>query len=422
MKKILVTCLILFSIPVFSQKTDTLTLVLCQQQAIENYPLIKQKDLLSASADLRIKNLNTSYFPQLSLSGQATYQSAVTQIPQFSPLFQVPSMNKDQYKVTLDLNQTIWDGGLTSAQKKLETSELQSDKLSVDVELAKIKTQINLIFFNILLDQQNQKVLSSIQADLQSRLKKMEAGIKDEVVLQSSADVLKAEYIKTEQQMIELKEAKQTAIKMLAEFINKPIAEDAVFKLPETDASIVVYDNKRLEMQLFDFQMNKLDVSKKLSTVKTMPKFYAFGQGGYGRPGFNMLSNNFDFFYIFGAKLSWNITGFYQTGREKQIIDIQKNLLQAQKETFDKNLKISSQKDMDDITKFQQLIENDNEIVRLRENITHSASVQLDNGIITATEYVTELNNEIQARFNMELHKIQLQMAKLNYLNAMGKL
>ncbi len=422
MKKILLAGLIAFSLPVFAQKTDTLNLLTCQQQAMENYPLIKQKDLLSSSEEMKIQNLNTSWFPQLTLNGQATYQSAVTQIPKINPLFSFPSMNKDQYKMTLDVNQTIWDGGLTSAQKKIEQSGLQADKLSVDVELAKIKERINLIFFNILLAQQNEKIVKNVQHDLQSKIKKIEAGIKDEVQLQSNADVLQAEYIKTEQQLIELANTKATAIKMLSAYLNRPLSTDEVFVIPETELPTAAYDNKRLEMELFDLQMNKLDVTKKLSTARIMPRFYAFGQGGYGRPGFNMLSNDFDFFYIFGAKLSWNISGFYQTGREKKIIDIQKNLLAVQKETFDKNLKISTEKDLGDITKYEQLIAKDAEIVKLRENITRSASVQLDNGVITATEYVTELDAGIQAKLNIELHKIQLQMAKLNYLNSLGKL
>jgi outer membrane protein TolC len=331
-------------------------------------------------------------------------------------------MSKDQYKLTLDLNQVIWDGGLTSSQKQMETSGLQADKMNVDVQLAQIKDRINMIFFNILLAQENEVIIHNVQDDLNSRLKKIEAQIKDEVQLQSTADVLKAEYIKTEQQLIELKYAKETAIKMLEEFINKPIAQNTVFMIPETQNASITYDNKRLEMQLYDFQINKLDVSKKLSTARIMPRFYAFGQGGYGRPGFNMLSNDFDWFYIFGAKLSWNISGFYQTGREKKIIDLQKNLVETQKETFDKNLKISSQKDLGDISKYQQLIEKDADIVKLRENITRSSSAQLDNGVITATEYITDLDAEIQAKLNIEIHKIQLQMAKLNYLNSMGKL
>ena len=120
--------------------------------------------------------------------------------------------------------------------------------------------------------------------------------------------------------------------------------------------------------------------------------------------------------------MSWNISCFYQSGREKRIIDIQKNILNTQKETFDKNLKIASQKDAADITKYKQLIGKDDEIIRLRQNITKTASTQLENGVITATEYVTELNAEMLARLNLELNKIQMKMAEINYLNSMGKL
>jgi len=422
MKKILLLFVVFPWMPLFAQQPDTISLNYCQQLALDNYPLIKQKELLSEAAGLKIKNLNTNYFPQISLNGQATYQSAVTEIPQISPMFNFPSMSKDQYKVTLDVNQTIWDGGLTSAQKKLENTSLQADQMNIDVETAKIKERVNLIYFNILLAQQNEKVVVNIQDELRSKLKKTEAGIKNEVLLQSNADVLKAELIKTEQQLIELANSKSAALNMLSEFINRPLYGTTELKIPEDIIIEPVYDNKRPEMQLLDLQMNKLDVSKSLVNTKVMPRFYAFGQGGYGRPGFNMLSNDFDFFYIVGAKMSWNISGFYQSGREKRIIDIQKNILNTQKETFDKNLKIASQKDAADITKYKQLISKDDEIIKLRQNITKTASAQLENGVITATEYVTELNAEMLAKLNLELHKIQMKIAETNYLTSMGKL
>ena len=422
MKKILLLFFVLPFAEALAQQADTISLNYCRQLAVANYPLIKQKDLLSEAAGLRIKNLNMNYFPQLSLNGQATYQSAVTEIPKISPMFDFPSMSQDQYKVTLDVNQTIWDGGTTSAQKKLENSNLLADQMNVDVEIAKIKERVNQIYFNILLAQQNEKVVMNVQEELKSKLKKTEAGIKNGVVLQSNADILKAEIIKTEQSLIELSNAKSASLKMLSEFINRTLFETTEFITPEGSVIEPVYDNKRLEMQLLDLQMNKLDISKSLTNTKVMPRFYAFGQGGYGRPGFNMLSNDFDFFYIVGAKMSWNISGFYQSGREKRIIEIQKNILNTQKETFDKNLKIASQKDAADIAKYKQLISKDDEIIRLRQNITRTASTQLENGVITATEYVTELNAEMVARLNMELHKIQLKMAEINYLNSMGKL
>ncbi len=422
MKKFIILFFILPT-AVFARQADTISLTYCLQTAIDNYPLIKQKDLLNQAADLRLKNLNTNYYPQISLTGQATYQSAVTEIPQISPMFSFPSMSKDQYKFYFDVNQVIWDGGVTSAMKKLESSSLQADKMNVDVETAKIKERVILAYFNILLAQHNERVIGNVKDELNSKLKKIEAGIKDEVMLQSNADVLKAEIIKADQQLIELENAKNASLSMLSEFLNRPLNENVFLKMPEDIAVIEpAFDNKRLEMQLLDLQIRKLDISKGITDTRLMPRFYAFGQGGYGRPGFNMLSNDFDFYYIAGVKMSWNISGFYQSGKEKRIIDIQKDLLNVQKETFNKNLKISSQKDASDIIKFGQLIGKDEEIIKLRQNITRTASAQLENGMITATEYVTELNAETQARLNCELHKIQKKVAEINFQNSMGKL
>ncbi|MCK9612570.1 MAG: TolC family protein [Bacteroidales bacterium] len=422
MKRILLMFFIFPQTMCFPQNADTISLNYCQQLALDNYPLIKQKSLLSEASELKIKNLNTYFFPQLSLNGQLTYQSAVTEIPEISPLFESPSMSKDQYRLTLDLNQVLWDGGTIGAQKKLESANLQAEQMNIEVEVLKIKEQINKLYFNILLAQQNEKVIKNIQEDIKSKLKKAEAGVKNEILLQSNADIFKAEIVKTEQQLIELTAMKNIALTMLSEYINRPLFEYTVLQFPDDIIIDLIYDNKRPEMQLLDLQDNKLDLSKNLLNTRVTPRFYAFGQGGYGRPGFNMLSDDFDFFYIVGAKMSWNISEFYQYRKGKRIIDLQKNILNTQKETFDKNLKIASQKDAADVIKYKQLISKDEEIISLRSNITNTASKQLENGIITPTEYITELNAEMQARLNLETHKIQMKLAEINYMNLMGKL
>lgn len=405
-----------------AQVHDTLSLERCRRLALGNYPLIKQNDLLNESLALKLRNLSTNYYPQLSLNGQATLQSAVTSIPQFSPMFEVPEMSKDQYKLTLDLSQVIWDGGLTAAQTRLERSSLKADQMNVVVETAKIKERVHLIYFNLLLAQQNEKLILNLQEALNSRLAITEAGIRNGTILQSNADIIKAELIRTRQQLTELLFAKKAALQMLSEFINLPLSETTELIIPEALLSAAAYDNQRPEMQLLDLQMNRLDVSKKVITAKVLPRFYVFGQAGYGRPGYNMLSDDFDFFGIMGVKANWNLSGFYQSGREKRLIDLQKNILSIQKETFDKNLRISTQKETADMEKYRQLMLQDEELIKLRENITKTAASQLDNGVITATEYITELNYETQARLNLELHRMQLQQAAINYLNALGKL
>jgi len=173
-------------------------------------------------------------------------------------------------------------------------------------------------------------------------------------------------------------------------------------------------------MKIFDLQLKKTDVLKDMVSVKTMPRFSAFGQAGYGRPGLNMLKNEFKEYYMVGAKVSWNIWNWNQNHTDRKIIDIQKDIINSQKDIFEKNLKISAEKQMGDIRKLQSLIEKDSELIELRNKIVKTYSSQLDNGIITSTEYLTEVNNQLQARLIMESHKIQLIQAKINYLTLTG--
>jgi outer membrane protein TolC len=406
----------------FAQQSDTISIQTCYELARTNYPLSKQIDLNNRNNQLRLKNLNKNYLPQMNINAQASYQSDVTEMIVNIPNINMPTMDKDMYKATLDFNQVIFDGNSTLYQKYVEKASLQTDQQSLEVELNKVKDRINQIYFNIILMQENEKLLNNVLSELSSKLKKVEASVKNETALQSNADVIKAEIFNTEQKIIEASENKKSAMKMLELYISKPVSESSVFILPDFTVNTLSFENSRPEMTLYDLQKNRFDASKKLSNSKLIPRLSAFGQAGLGKPGYNMLLNEFKPFYMIGAKLTWNFWNWNQTSNEKKIFDIQKNIVDVQKETFDKNVRISAQKDISDIQKFQSLIAKDNEIINLRKNIVKSFSSQLENGVITSTEYLTELNNETQAKLNLELHKVQLQMAKVSYLNNLGKL
>ena len=419
MKKIFF--LLLFPISAFSQNTDTLTLDLCQQKALENYPLIKQKDLINKTNELKLFNITKTYLPQLSLNGQATYQSEVTEIPIHIPGMEIPSLYKDMYKATLDVTQVIYDGGLTSKQKKLEMVSLQSNLQSLETELYQIKDRVNAIFFSIVALQENKKLLLILTGDVKNKLAKVESGVKNGILLESNADVLKAELIKIEEQIIELEAGIESGLKMLGDYMSSVIPDDVTFKLPETTISATDYENSRPEIKAFELQQQKLDASKSLLDCKLMPKVAGFGQIGYGRPGLNMLSNSFDSFYMVGAKVTWALWDWNQSKNEKQLLDLQSQVLNTQKETFMQGIKILLEKNIADIQKYQDLLEKDKEIIALREKIIKSAASQLENGTITATEYLTEMNAASQAKVNMETHKIQLAKARVDYLTTKGK-
>jgi outer membrane protein TolC len=419
MKKYILLLLLFYCKASFSQ--DTLTLDSCQKKGRENYPMIKQKDLINKASEIRLSNIGKTYIPQLNLNGQATYQSAVTEIPINIPGMNIPSLYKDQYKATFDVTEVFYDGGLTSKQKQLENISVQADMQSLEAELYKIKEKINTIYFSILTLQENKKLLVLLKDDIKKKLEKVESGVKNGILTESNSDVLKAEIIKIEQQMIEAESAIEAGFKMLGDYMNTTIKEGTVLKLPETSVASADYDNTRPEIKALELQQQKLEASKSLLSCKLMPKAAGFGQLGYGRPGLNMLSNNFDSFYMIGAKLTWNIFDWNQSKNEKQLIDFQSQLLSTQKETFNQGIKILLEKNISDIQKYIILIEKDKEIIELREKVVKAAASQLENGIITATEYVTELNASAQAKLNLEVHKIQLVKARIDYLTVKGK-
>ncbi|MFA6923813.1 MAG: TolC family protein [Bacteroidales bacterium] len=422
MKKIILILNIFLYLTSFGQIGDSLTLYFCYDEAIKNYPLSKQRDIFTSSTELKIKNIGVNYLPQIFLNGQATLQSDVTKIPQFIPNMKIPKLNKDSYKATIDINQLIYDGNLTKKQKELEKSILDADQQNLDVQLYQIKNSINQLYFSILLFQSNEKVLKLTKDNLQYKLGSVESAVRNGAMLESNADIIKAELLRTDQQLFELNMGKQAAIKMLGDFINKNLTDSVKLSVPNEKISPVQSENSRPEMKLFDMQIQKIEISKNLLSSKFSPKISAFGQVGYGRPGFNMLSNNFEPFYIVGARLNWNLWNWHQTSNEKKLMDLQSDILNTQKETFDKNLKIIQEKDIAEIHKYEILISKDIEIINLQTKITANSFSQLINGVTTATDYVSVLHSELQAKLNLEAHKIQLIQARVNYLNDAGKL
>jgi outer membrane protein TolC len=418
MKKLLI--LICCLVPGWVMGQDSLNLKTCHSLAIENYPLIKQRVLLEKITTEKINSLKTTTLPQFNLNGQASYQSDVTEVSIDVPMIEIPGMDKDVYKVTLDINQVIWDGGLVRNQKELERIGLAADQQNLEAELYKIKDRVNQIYFSILSLQKNRMILESMLNDLSQRRHRLESGVKNGIVLESQLDVLQAEILKIEQQVSELDVNIQSGLEMLGEFTQQQYPVSQVLAIPSMGELTYDRENKRLEFQVMDLQTQKLDLSKKLSGAKYRPKIYGFAQAGYGRPGLNMLNNEFDSFWMLGAKFSWNLWNWQQLKKENKVLDLQKDVIATQKQTLDKNLVLSMENQFAQIKKYQTLLEKDKEIIELRSKVTKTAASQMENGVITSSDYITELNNETQARLNRESHWVLLVKAKTDYLTLKG--
>jgi outer membrane protein TolC len=254
-----------------------------------------------------------------------------------------------------------------------------------------------------------------VKQDLNASLSKLSAALENGTATKTNVDILRAEELKTIQKEIELKSARKNFIDILALLINQKIEETIKLQEPEFKSFSASKENNRPELKLFLSQRQLLEAQNSLTNSKLLPKAGLFFQGGYGKPTLNMLKNEFDWFYITGAKLTWSLSNLYSFGNEKEILELNRKTIDTQREAFLLNNGINLKQYYNEIEKLNSLIEVDKKIIEIRTSVKESAKSQLENGVITSNDYIRELNAEDLAKQNLAVHKIQLLLAQQNY-------
>ena len=408
--KLLLLLTFLLSLPVNAQ--ETVTLKETQQLAKEHYPLIKRNGLIEKTKAYTLENIAKGWLPQINVVGQATYQNEVTQLPFALPNSSVEPLSKDQYKVYADIQQTVYDGGLISNQKKLAKIQSETEIQKNEVELDKLEERINQIYFGILQSQEQLKQTEITKNDIENGLKKASAQLEYGTILRSQVDVLKAQLIGLEQRQIEVQSLRKNLIETLSLFTKKDFSENTVFETPEK--LLLTGENNRAELKLFTLQQQILETQKSLVESKNLPKLGAFFQSGYGKPGFNMLRNEFDVFNISGLRLQIPISGYYTKKNDLALLNTQQQDLEIQKENFLFNQNFSTIRNNEELDKLQQLIDKDEELIVLRQSIKKASLAQLENGVINTSDYLREVNAEEQARIQKMTHEIQFLFTQYN--------
>ena len=402
----------LFLLLFFSVNAQTLTLEECYDLAKQNYPLIKRHDLIAKTKEYNLQNATKGWLPQIQIVGQATYQNDVIQFPIQLPNMTIEPVSKDQYKVYADVQQNIYDGGMIANQKKMATLNSEIELQKTEVETDQLEMRINQIYFGILQTNEQLQQTELTKADLSNGLKKAEAQLENGVIFRSNVDVLKAQLVNIDQKQVELQSMKKSFVQMLSLFIQKNIDENTTFVKPEK--TLIQDENKRSELKLFDLQKLGLEQQKANINSKNLPKLGAFFQGGYGKPGFNMLKNEFDLFYIGGLRLNIPISGFYTRKNDLALVTTQQQEIDVQKENFLFNQQFQTIQNNNDLEKIQQLINKDNELVELRESIRNASLAQLENGVITTNDYLREVNELDRAKNQKITHEIQYLLTQYN--------
>ena len=393
---------------------NRLTLEQAYDLARQNYPVIKQKDLVRKTADLTIENLNKGFLPQFTISGQATYQSDVTRIPITIPGIKLDIPGKDQYKVQAELSQLLYDGGTTNAQINVQNANAQVEDQKAEVDLYKVKDRINQLYLGIMLVDEQVKQVDFVKNDIQLGIKRVEAQVKNGTAFRSSQLTLEAELMKNDQRVIELKANRKGLVDVLSLFINKQLPADVQLEQPVIPATLVKESVARPELKLYTYQNELFRVQNGLVSAKNRPRTSLFIQGGYGRPALNLLNNNFDWFYITGVRFNWSLGNLYTTKKERELLQVNQRLVDVQKELFLLNTNTQLKQQQAEVDKLSQLIQSDQQIIGIRSQVKEAANAQLSNGVITANDFLKEVNAEDEAKQSLITHQLQLLMAQIN--------
>lgn len=428
MKRILLLLVIISTSLSSAVAQKILTLKECYEMAMAVNALAAEKSAYEGISQLKDENLSKGWLPTLDANGSILYNSSVVDMSSALSAIPIPGIASaikplphEQYKITLDINQVIYDGGAIKNAREVEKADLRLNEKQTEADLYKLRSQVNSYYFSLMLLDRQKELLKNYLELIRKRISSMQSALSNGVIIKSDIDVLSSEKIKIEQQQVENEIRKNSLLKILSGLTGAVIDESVMFVTPafkeETGDNLL-----RPELQLFDLRKEQLDAGIRLIESKRMPKAFGFATLGYGNPpGSNFFKDEFAPYYILGAGIKWNIFDWNKSKNEKQIISFQKGIIESRKKDLSDNLTRLLEAKNAEILSLITMLESDNELITLRRRISASAESQYENGTITATEYLNELNSERQALINFEIHKINLALAKVEYLNISGK-
>jgi len=420
-------CVILFLclplLPGIANGQEKITLAQCYEWARANYPQIRQYGLIGQTEQYNLSNAVKGWLPQVTVNAKATYQSDVTKLPfdadnlsAVMPGLEIPALSKDQYQVVAELNQNIWDGGTIHTSRQLTKAQAAADREQLESDLYTLNDRVNQLYFGCLLQEEliRQNVL--LQKELQINIDRITAMMANGVANQSDRESMEVELLNARQKEIELKASRVAFGRMLSAMIGKPYDKDWILEVPNVPGNPLSGEINRPELKALDAKSYLLELQNKQVTSGLMPRIGAFVQGGYGRPGLNMLEDSFDPFYIAGVRLSWNMGKLYTLKNDRRKVATTLQQVEVQRETFLFNTSLELMQQNTEIQKISDLMKADDEIIRLRTSIKKAAEVKLENGVISVTDLIREINAEDMAKQTAAAHRIQHLNAVYNYM------
>ena len=419
---------ILFAILLFPGKIycqKSITLKECYDLAMKKSSLSGEADAYSSISGLNDRNLKNGWLPTIDANASALYNSDVVDLAK--NMSALPALAKaispmphDQYKITLDINQVLFDGGTIKKSREIEKIDQSINRKQTETDMYRLRDQVNIYFFTILLLERQKEILENFRTLLDKRIRSMQSAIDNGTLLKADIDVIESEKLRTEQQILENTLRKNSFFKVLSDLTGEKLDSSTVLVAPVGSESPSDGLN-RPELQLFNLKKDKLGAAAELEQTRRMPKAFGFATLGYGKPpGQDFFTNSFGTYYVLGGGIKWNIFDWNRVKNQKQIISIQQGIIDNRRKDLEETLTRQLELKRSEINSLNALLETDVRQVELRKKISASAESKLSNGVITSTEYLNELNAEQQAEINSEIHRINLALAKAEYQNISG--
>ena len=391
----------------------------CRHLAREHYPEIRQYDLIAQTEQYNLSNAARAWIPQVTLSGQATYQSATPTYPEaFNTILQangieMAGISRDQYKIAVDVSQHIWDGGKSKADKAIAEAETEEQRSRVDVSLYDLQSRVDNLYFGILLLDERKAQTEALIEVLASNLARLQTYYRNGVAMQADVDAVEAELLTARQSLGQVESSRASYRRMLEIFIGQPLAAENLERPAMRE--LQSRTSARPELALFEAQESKLEAQRKAINASLMPRFSAFAQGYYGYPGLDMFKSMVSSAWtpnaIVGVRMSWNIGAFYTKRNNLEKLNAAEKQIAVQRDVFLLNTQMQTTQDDGEIARLRQAITDDSRIVELRRRVRMAAESQLKNGVIDSTDLLRKISDETAAALARSTHEIELLQA-----------
>jgi outer membrane protein TolC len=406
--------------PAAAQPADSadLTLDRCLADALRHHPLAAQQAWVDRSAELLLAKERKTMWPQVQLSGQASWQSDVTRVPLALPGLTIPSLDRDQYRFVAELAQPLTDRPQVRRQEALVRARTAVESRQLAVDLYGLREQVAELYFGILLQDAYLRQLGYLERDLREGLARVRAAIDSGTALRSQADLLQVELLTVGQRKRTLTARRQAFAEMLSAWTGLPLGDSTRFAVPPVPALPV--EISRPELQVLALQQKQLEAEKAVMEAIRLPRAQAFLQGGYGRPGLNLLDNRFDLFCLGGIRIGWNLSRLYTLDNDREILSVRSRTLDIRRDAFLLQTQQQLVRQQRAMEGFEDLLRDDEAILSLRESVMATGREQLEQGVITALDYLSLVKAADLARQERMIHDLQRRQAAWLFLIAAG--